>query len=88
MPRQVKTTPRKRPRQDRSKATVDTIRIGPGQTARLQFTTGVAESRDQAMALVRTYHDPRSGHRAMDMAWTASQIELRDLGLTPDEAVV
>jgi cyclic beta-1,2-glucan synthetase len=65
-----------------------TVRIAPGESARLQYVTGVAESRERALALARTYGEPRSGQRAADLAWTSSQIELRDLGITPDEAVV
>jgi cyclic beta-1,2-glucan synthetase len=64
------------------------VRIPPGESARLQFTTAVADSREKAVSLARTYRDPRSGTRALDLAWTTSQIELRDLGISPDEAVV
>jgi len=65
-----------------------TLVIGPGETARLAFATGVAETREGAIALAERYHDVRSAQRALDLAWSTSQIELRDLGITPEEAVV
>lgn len=64
------------------------VRIPPGSSARLVFTTGVADTRDEALRLAEKYHDVRSAQRAIDLGWTAAQIELRDLGITPQEAVV
>lgn len=62
--------------------------IEPGASARFVFATGVARERDAALRIAEKYHDPRSAQRAIDLAWTAAQIELRDLGLAPQEAVV
>jgi len=64
------------------------VLIEPGSSARLVFSTGVAATRDEAERLAEKYQDPRSAQRAIDLAWTAAQIELRDLGITPAEAVV
>ncbi|HEX9093212.1 MAG TPA: glucoamylase family protein [Coriobacteriia bacterium] len=64
------------------------VTIGPGETARVAFTTGVARERSDALALAEKYADIRGAQRAIDLAWSTSQIELRDLGLSPDEAVV
>ncbi len=64
-----------------------TVKVGPGESARLVFTTGAAEDRETATQLVEKYRDARSAQRAIDLAWTATQLELRDLGITPDEAV-
>ncbi|MDP2182543.1 MAG: glucoamylase family protein [Actinomycetota bacterium] len=61
--------------------------IGPGESARFVYVTGVADSREAALRLTDKYHDIRSAQRSIDLAWTASQIELRDLGLTAQEAV-
>ncbi len=65
-----------------------TVVIEPGSSARLVFATGVAATREDALRLAEKYHDIRSAQRAIDLAWTAAQIELRDLGLTPQDAVV
>ncbi len=64
-----------------------TIEVPPGQTARLVYATGIADSRDQAVRLTEKYHDIHSAQRAIDLAWTAAQLELRDLGISPEEAV-
>lgn len=64
-----------------------TVTVAPGETVRLVYTTGLAESREAAIRLTEKYHDVRSAQRAIDLAWTASQLELRDLGISPAEAV-
>ncbi|HEY5541053.1 MAG TPA: glucoamylase family protein [Coriobacteriia bacterium] len=61
--------------------------VPPGESFRLVFTTGVAETRDAAVRLTEKYSDPRSAQRAIDLASTAAQLELRDLGISPQEAV-
>lgn len=56
------------------------------ETARLVFVTGIAESREAAIRLTEKYRDVTRAQRAIDLAWTASQLELRDLGISPEEA--
>jgi cyclic beta-1,2-glucan synthetase len=65
-----------------------TVLIEPGDTARLAFSTGVAPSRDSAIAMAEKYRDIRSAQRAIDLAWGTSEIELRDFGIEPAAAVV
>ncbi len=62
--------------------------IEAGGSVRFIFITGVAPSRDEAIRLTEKYRDVRSTQRAIDLAWTASQIELRNLGISGPEAVV
>jgi cellobiose phosphorylase len=63
------------------------VRIPPGGTARLAFTTGFADSEDGARQLIEKYHDRRAVARALALASTHSQVELRHLGLTIDETM-
>jgi cyclic beta-1,2-glucan synthetase len=63
------------------------IRLGPGESARMVYVTGAADSRDKAVRLTEKYHETASAQRAIDLAWTASQVELRDLGISPDDAI-
>ena len=63
------------------------IDVPPGESVRLVFATGVADTRDAALRLTEKYHDVRSAQRAIDLAWTAAQLELRDLGISPREAI-
>ncbi|MGH9372660.1 MAG: GH36-type glycosyl hydrolase domain-containing protein, partial [Vicinamibacterales bacterium] len=63
------------------------MRLPPGGTARLAFTTGFAESEAHARHLIEKYHDRRAVARALALAGTHSQIELRHFGLTVDDAM-
>jgi cyclic beta-1,2-glucan synthetase len=63
------------------------IRIPPGTTARLGFTTGFADREEEARRLIDKYQDRRAVARALALASTHSQIELRHLGLTIDETL-
>jgi len=62
------------------------IRISPGQTARVSFSTGYAESREEVTRIAEKYQDPLSVNRAFELAWTHSKMELRHLNLTAAQA--
>ena len=61
------------------------IRLPPGATARVAFTTAYAESEADANRLIEKYHDRRAVARALALASTHSQIELRHLNLTVED---
>jgi cyclic beta-1,2-glucan synthetase len=63
------------------------IRLPPGGTARLSFTTAFADNEAGARRLIEKYHDRRAVARALALASTHSQIELRHLGLTLEDAM-
>ncbi|NMB13366.1 MAG: glycosyl transferase family 36, partial [Firmicutes bacterium] len=62
------------------------VRIPPGKTVRLVYSTALARSREEAMNLARIYHDPDGANRAFALAWARSQVELRYLNLSLTEA--
>jgi cyclic beta-1,2-glucan synthetase len=64
------------------------IHLASGQSSSVAFTTLVAASRERAFELADRYDDPHAAQRALDLAWTASQIELRELGITAADAAV
>jgi cyclic beta-1,2-glucan synthetase len=64
------------------------LRLGPGQSASAAFTTLIATSREGAFKLADRYHDPHAAERALNLAWTAQQVELRELRVTPADAAV
>jgi cyclic beta-1,2-glucan synthetase len=64
------------------------VRLDPGQSASVAFTTLVATSRDRAFELADRYRDPHAAQRALDLAWTSSQVELREFHLTPGDAAI
>jgi cyclic beta-1,2-glucan synthetase len=62
------------------------VRIGPGRTVRVAFSTLVAPTRDEAVSLADKYRDPATFERAATLAWTQAQVQLHHLGIPPDEA--
>jgi cyclic beta-1,2-glucan synthetase len=62
------------------------VRLQPGATARVMFSTLVASSRDEALALADKYRDPIMFDRAVTLAWTQAQVQLHHLGIEPTEA--
>jgi cyclic beta-1,2-glucan synthetase len=62
------------------------VRLLPGTTVRLTFSTLVALSREAALDLADKYRDPALYERAATMAWTRAQVHLRHLGIQPEEA--
>ncbi|HEX4964128.1 MAG TPA: glucoamylase family protein [Thermoanaerobaculia bacterium] len=62
------------------------VLLAPGTTARVTFTTLVATSREAAITLADKYRDPAAFERAAAMAWTQAQVQLRHLGILPEEA--
>jgi cellobiose phosphorylase len=56
--------------------------IQPDETIRIHLVTGVAETRDGALALIEKYSDRRSGDRVFDLSWTHNQVLLRRLDAT------
>ncbi len=60
------------------------VKIGPGERARFDVVTGIADGSEAAHALIEKYHDRRLCDRVSELAWTHSQVVLRQLGI--DEA--
>lgn len=57
------------------------IRIAPGGTARIDFWTMLAPSREKVLDLVDKHHDPGAFERAAALAWTQAQVQLHHLGI-------
>jgi cyclic beta-1,2-glucan synthetase len=62
------------------------VRIQPGQTAHLSFTTAFARTHEEALTLADKYHDPSIFERAARMAWTQSQVAMRHHNIDLEEA--
>ncbi len=63
------------------------VRLPPGGTVRLAFTTGFADNEAGARHLIEKYYDRRAVARAIALASTHSQIELRHLNLTVEDTL-
>jgi cyclic beta-1,2-glucan synthetase len=62
------------------------VRVPPGATVRIAFSTLVAPSRAQALDVAEKYRDPATFDRAATLAWTQAQVQQHHLGISPDEA--
>ncbi len=64
------------------------VRLAPGGFVRLSFATGMALSRDTALALAQKYHEPSSAARTFALAFAHAQSALRHLGITSEESLL
>lgn len=62
------------------------VRLEPGRSATIAFTTIVADSRDEALQAVDRYRDIEASRRALALMGTEARIELRDLDISPTDA--
>jgi len=62
--------------------------VEPDETVIIDIVTGVTETRETAQALIEKYHDRRLTERVFELAWTHSQVVLRQLDATEAEAQV
>ncbi len=63
-----------------------TVTIPAQESVQIDIVMGVAESRETALAQVEKYHNPRMTDRLFDLAWTHSQVSLRQLDATEADA--
>ncbi|HSL25409.1 MAG TPA: glucoamylase family protein, partial [Acidimicrobiia bacterium] len=64
------------------------VRIQPGATAHLDFTTLVAATRPEALDLIDKFSHPAAFERCLTLAWTQAQVRLHHLRVDPDQAHV
>ena len=62
------------------------ITLDPEQTATVDLVSGIGETRDNALTLVGKYQDQRLADRVFDLAWTHSQVVLRQINATQADA--
>ncbi|HMC66382.1 MAG TPA: glucoamylase family protein [Gemmataceae bacterium] len=62
------------------------VRLQPAASVSVSFTTGVADTREQALALADQYHHHTAILRAFELAWAHSQVELTHLHLSPEDS--
>jgi cyclic beta-1,2-glucan synthetase len=61
------------------------LRIEPGETAHLAFTTLIADSREAALSLADKYHNADMFERTTALAWTQAQVQRHYLGAEPED---
>ncbi|GGC78991.1 cyclic beta 1-2 glucan synthetase [Marinobacter halophilus] len=65
-----------------------TLTLPPDESASVQIISGVADTRDAALALIEKYCDRHFVERAFEMAWFQSQEVLRHLNATEADAQI
>ncbi|MBZ5645100.1 MAG: phosphorylase [Acidobacteriia bacterium] len=63
-----------------------TVRIPPGTTVRLAFSTIVSSTREHVLDLADKYRGPTTVERTLALAWTQAQVQLHHLGIDLEEA--
>ncbi|MEP7282607.1 MAG: glucoamylase family protein, partial [Rubrivivax sp.] len=67
-------------------ATRRVITLDPEQAAVIDIVCGVAATRESTLALAHKYTDRRLAERVFELAWTHSQVTLRQLNVTEVES--
>ena len=62
------------------------VTLRPGETATINIVTGMGETREACLGLVDKYQDRRLADRVFDLAWTHSDVVLRQLNATEADA--
>jgi cyclic beta-1,2-glucan synthetase len=62
------------------------LRLAPGASGRVIFSTVLAASRAAVLGLADKFRDPATFERIATLAWTQAQVQLHHLGITPEEA--
>ena len=62
------------------------LTLEPEQSAIIDLVSGMAETRESAMSLLVKYQDRHLADRVFDMAWTHSQVVLRQLNASEADA--
>lgn len=58
------------------------LTLDPDQTATVDLISGIGDTREAVMSLVAKYQDQRLANRVFDLAWTHSQVVLRQINAT------
>ncbi|MGC9195439.1 MAG: GH36-type glycosyl hydrolase domain-containing protein [Syntrophobacteraceae bacterium] len=62
------------------------ITLDPEKAATINIVSGISQTREGALSLVEKYQDRRLADRVFDLAWTHSQVLLRQINATQADA--
>jgi cellobiose phosphorylase len=62
------------------------ITLDPEQAATIDMVSGLGETRDAALGLIGKYQDRHLANRVFELAWTHSQVTLRQINATEADA--
>ena len=61
------------------------IILDPDESVYIDMVSGIAETRDAALSLIDKYQDRRLANRVFELAWTYSQVILRQINATESD---
>ncbi len=64
------------------------VKLDPEEKVTIDIVSGIGETREACLALVEKYQDRRLADRVFDLAWTHSQVFLRQINATEADAQV
>ncbi len=62
------------------------VTLDPEESVTIDLMSGIGDSREICLGLVEKYHDRRLADRVFDLAWTHSQVVMRQLNATEADA--
>ena len=62
------------------------ITLDPEESATIDMVSGIGDTRDVCLGLIEKYHDRRLADRVFDLAWTHSQVVMRQLNANEADA--
>jgi len=62
------------------------ITLDPEESVTIDMVSGIGETRDACLGLIEKYQDRRLADRVFDLAWTHSQVVMRQLNTTEADA--
>ena len=62
--------------------------LAPDDTVSVDFVTGMAATRDEALQLIDRYRDHHLADRALEMAWSHAQVVCRQINATDADALL
>ena len=64
------------------------ITLEPEQSVVIDIVTGMAETREASIGLIQKFHDRHLADRVLELAWTHSQVVLRQLNASEGDAQI
>jgi cellobiose phosphorylase len=62
------------------------VSIKPGHSCKISFISSISDSKEDAISIAEKYSELQNVRRVFSMAWSESQVELKYLGIKPNQA--
>jgi cyclic beta-1,2-glucan synthetase len=62
------------------------LKLKPGETVKIAYTTAIADTREEAIDIGRKYSEMHNVDRVFELAWTQTQVEMKYLGIKSTQA--